>query len=40
MIDWAETFRFYKRHIIFSKKHRKDLCDWYQNQNRFYLDEV
>jgi len=41
MIDWNECFRFYKKYVLsLYTGYYKDLCYWYQDSCRFYLDEV
>lgn len=41
-IDWKETFRMYRKLLKWPYCHQSliDLCHWYQNNCRIYLDEV
>jgi hypothetical protein len=40
MINWQETFRAYQKWITWEHNtNLSDLCHWYQNRCRIYLDE-
>jgi hypothetical protein len=39
MIDWGETLQYYGK-LIHANLYTKELCEYYQNQFRFYFDEV
>lgn len=39
MINFAECLRYYAKHIDWSiYRSNKDLCEYYQNQCRYYKD--